>query len=138
MRDKILDLGAFRELKVTQPADLKLLMFVFKKYLDGDKNQAFREKLFEEAGKDEEGDIAFRIVENLRRADKGKKLDDDFGVFISRNYVAEKVIKWLGIDKEEFEAEYNLQASAMGVVKEKSEKEEITDAKILNFSKDRN
>ena len=144
MSDKILDIGKFRELKISGPDDLRLLTFIFKKYLKvekgekDEKNKAFIEKLFEEAGKDEEGDNAFMLIESLKLAEKGMKLDNDLNVFISRNDLLEKVIKWLGLEKDKLKEEYNLQASAMGIKGKPKKEIQTTPARILKFTQDRN
>ena len=138
MSDKILDLGAFRELKISGPDDLRLLMFIFKKYLKGAENKEFIEKLFIGASKDEGDDMAFMLIESLKLAEKGMKLDNDLNVFISRNDLLEKVIKWLGLEKDKLKEEYNLQASAMGIKGKPKKEIQTTPARILKFTQDRN
>ena len=108
-----MDFGKFREARISEPDDLSLLRFIFKKYL---KDKTMMKKLMDESEKNDQSDMAYMLAESLALAEKGKGLDEELKIFIFRNSMLENVMRWLGLaSKEKLVEEYNLQASILGI-----------------------
>jgi hypothetical protein len=113
MAEKKLDFGKFREARILEPDDLSLLRFIFKKYL---KDKTMMKKLMDESEKDDQSDMVYMLAESLKLAEKGRGLDEELKIFISRNNILNNVMRWIGLaSKEKLVEEYNLQASILGI-----------------------
>lgn len=105
--------GKFKEIIISQPEDIKLLQFIFIKYL---KDQGAIDKLVAEAEKEGQDDMALMLLESLKLAEKDKGVEEDLVTFITRNDMLDSVVRWLGLgSKEQLLDEYNLQASSIGI-----------------------
>src|SRR3989338_6687336 len=72
MAEKNLDFGKFREARISEPDDLSLLRFIFKKYL---KDKTMMKKLMDESEKNDQSDMAYMLAESLALDRKSTRLN---------------------------------------------------------------